>query len=229
MQLRSTKISVIWDGMNDVVSCPSHNGVKNPSTFRPLDWKRAHAELLELARNQATLDTQIGRWLLYALRAGTHAWLGYASVREYAAQLFGFTPRQTQERLRVAEALEELPALARALEQGELCWSAVRELTRVATAQTEAEWLSATRGRNAHQVEQMVKGRARGDRPKHPANAAALQRVLRFDVSAQTYATVQEALTKIRRQAGGRLDDDQALLLLARHVLGGPADAGRSS
>jgi len=194
-----------------------------------LDWKRAHAELVALARKQACLDTQIGRWLLYARRAATHAFLGYGSIDEYAQQLFGFTPRQTQERLRVAEALEELPMLGRAFAQGTLCWSAVREVSRVATPETESQWLAASQGRNAHQIEEMVKGHGRGDGPEDPAHASSLRRVLRFDLSPATYATVQEALTKIRRNAGGRLDDDEALLLMARNVLGGPADVGRGS
>ncbi|HXK17827.1 MAG TPA: HNH endonuclease, partial [Polyangiaceae bacterium] len=38
-----------------------------------------------------------------------------------------------------------------------------------------------------------------------------------------------EALTKLRREADGMLDDDAALLLMARQVLGGPVDAGRAS
>ena len=36
-------------------------------------------------------------------------------------------------------------------------------------------------------------------------------------------------MAKLRREAGGRLDDDAALLLMARQVLGGPSDSGRSS
>jgi len=47
----------------------------------------------------------------------------------------------TSERLRVATSLEQLPKLSNSLRQGQLCWSAVRELTRVATADTEQAWL----------------------------------------------------------------------------------------
>jgi hypothetical protein len=36
-------------------------------------------------------------------------------------------------------------------------------------------------------------------------------------------------MAQIRRDAGGPLDDDAALLLMARQVLGGPVDAGRAS
>jgi hypothetical protein len=212
--------------MDDLVSFRSST---DGTAAASLDWKRAHAELMMLAHRQATLDTEIGSWLLYARRARTHSWLGYASITEYARQLFGFTPRQTLERLRVAEALEELPLLDCAFTEGKLCWSAVRELTRVASPETESEWLAAAQGRGAHQVEEMVQGRTRGDRPGDPVKSSALRRVLRFELSTATYATVQEALTKIRRDAGSALSDDDALLLMARHVLGGPADDGRSS
>jgi hypothetical protein len=212
--------------MNDVIPSPPENHAASNCT---LDWKRAHTALVELARRRADLDAEIGRWLLYAARAAAPAWLGYGSIREYAHHLFGFTARQTQERLRVAEALEELPATHKALEQGVLCWSAVRELTRVVTPATEAEWLAVARRRNAHEVEQMVRGHDRGDRPSDPVSRQALDKVLRFELSPEVYATVQEALAKVRRDAGGRLDDEQALLLMARQVLGGPTDEGRSS
>jgi len=42
-------------------------------------------------------------------------------------------------------------------------------------------------------------------------------------------ATFRDAMAKLRRETGTKLDDDEALLLMARQVLGGPADAGRSS
>src|SRR4026209_1981967 len=215
--------------MNDLASEHSHDIAENQVLLPMLDWKRAPAELVGLARKRAGLDREIGRWLLYARRAGTHAWLGYGNIHEYAQQLFGFTSRQTQERLRVAEALEELSTLDSAFEQGKLCWSAVRELTRVATPDTESKWLAGSDDRSARQIEHMVAGPPRGDDPQDRVNVALLRRVLRFELSPATYATVQEALTKIRREAGGRLEDDEALLLMARHVLGGPRDEGRSS
>jgi hypothetical protein len=81
----------------------------------PFDWKRAHNELVRLASDHARLEWELGRWLLRALRAATPLRLGYASMAEYAHRLFGFDGRFTSEKLRVAETLEELPALSRAL------------------------------------------------------------------------------------------------------------------
>jgi hypothetical protein len=49
-----------------------------------------------------------------------------------------------------------------------------------------------------------------------------------MEVSAETLATFREAMGKLRRDAGESLDDDAALLLLARCALGGPGDGGRA-
>jgi hypothetical protein len=53
--------------------------------------------------------------------------------------------------------------------------------------------------------------------------------VLRFELSAETFATFREAMAKLRRDTGSRLDDDAALLLLARQTLGGPTEPGRAN
>ena len=53
--------------------------------------------------------------------------------------------------------------------------------------------------------------------------------MLRFEVSADTLATFRDAMAKLRRMAPESLDDDAALLLLARHVLGASDDEGRSA
>jgi len=193
------------------------------------EWERAHTELVELAKSRAGFDWQEGRALLRAMRSGAHVRLGYASFSEYIERLFGYSPRFTVERLRVAEALEELPALGRALAVGELGWSTVRELTRVATAETEVEWIELARGGTAREVEKLVSGHRPGDAPGDPTDPTARRHVLRLELSGEALATFREALAKLRREAGEALDDDAAILLMARHVLGGPRDDRRAS
>src|SRR5262245_49478491 len=82
------------------------------------EWVLAHEALSRLARERAAADAEEGRWLLAALRLAAHVHLGYGSFGEYVERLFGYKPRSTQEKLRVAEALEQLPAVAQALETG---------------------------------------------------------------------------------------------------------------
>ncbi|HEY3500802.1 MAG TPA: HNH endonuclease signature motif containing protein, partial [Polyangiaceae bacterium] len=178
---------------------------------------------------RAGLDDEEGRWLLAALREGTHVRFGFGSFDEYSERMFGYGPKVTQEKLRVAEALEELPMLAGELRGGFLNFSVVRELTRVATPQTEGEWLQVARGKTVREVEQLVSGRRPGNRPDDVADPRAKRHVLRFEVSGEVLATFREALGKVRRESSEALDDDDALLLLSRYVLGGSRDEGRSS
>src|SRR5438270_12870314 len=105
-----------------------------------VDWRRAHQELSRIARERAAHEHEEAKWIMVALRSDTSVHLGYGTFLEYLERLFGYTPRQAEERLRVAECLEDLPALGAALRDGALTWSAVREVTRVATRSTEAVW-----------------------------------------------------------------------------------------
>ena len=105
----------------------------------------------------------------------------------------------------------------------------MRELSRVAVPETEREWLLAARGKTAREVERMVSGLAPGDRPADRRRPERLRHILRFEVGAETLATFREAMRELRKRSDHRLDDDAALLLMAREVLGGPGDAGRAS
>ena len=192
------------------------------------EWMLAHEALSRLAKARAQAEFEEGSWLLCALHAATHVRLGFGSFAEYIERLFGYSPRTTQEKLRVAEALEELPKTAAELAAGNVNWSTVRELTRVAIAETEEKWLEAAKSKTVRQVEALVNGRSPGDTPNSPSDPQKRRHVLRFEVSAETLATFRDAVAKLRRGCDFKLDDDSALLLMARHLLGGPTDEGRA-
>jgi 5-methylcytosine-specific restriction endonuclease McrA len=194
-----------------------------------LDWRRAHERCQSLSRRVAALDREIGRALLAAERAHVCVHLGYGGIVEYGERLFGFAPKVTLERLRVAGALEELPLVDQALGDGRLCYSAARELTRVAVADTEGEWLAAAAGKAVREVEDLVSGHAPGDRPDDPRRPEARRYWLRFEVAADVLALFRQAVGALRKQHGGHLDDEQALAMMARLALGGPGDHGRAS
>jgi 5-methylcytosine-specific restriction endonuclease McrA len=197
--------------------------------LKDASWRQAHEELVRLATERAGLDFEEGRWLVRAHRSGAHLRLGYASFHEYTERLFGYGPRLTQEKLRVAEALEDLPETAGDLQTGTISFSLARELTRVATPSTEKEWLEAARGRTVREVEHLVSGHRPGSLPDDVPDSQLKRHVLRLDLSGEVFATFREAMAKIRRDAGGSLDDDAAMLLLCRQALEGPKDPGRSS
>jgi len=148
------------------------------------EWMLAHEALSRLAKAHAQAEFEEGKWLLCALHEATHVRLGFGSFAEYVERLFGYSPRTTQEKLRVAEALEELPRASEALESGTINWSTLRELTRVAITETEEQWLEVAKGKTVRQVEALVSGRSPGDTPDSPSNPRKRRHVLRFEVSA---------------------------------------------
>ena len=194
-----------------------------------LDWQTAHQQLVRISKSRSELDRDEARWLLVAFRSGVHRRLGFANFAQYAERTLGYKPRATEERLRVAEALESLPELAEALQSGALNWTAVRELSRVATRDTESDWLKAAQGRTVREVEALVSGHRPGDTPEEPKDPALQKHALHFEVTAETLALFREATDKLRREAGHPLDDDAVLLMMAREILGGPNDPGRAN
>ncbi|RYZ01889.1 MAG: hypothetical protein EOO73_33870 [Myxococcales bacterium] len=192
-------------------------------------WQVTHAALEAHAKQRAGLDFEEAGLLLAARRAEVHRHFGYGSFAEYVERLLGYAPRVTHDKVRVAEALEALPELSRELREGTVNYSQARELTRVATPQTEKIWLTHARGRTSREVEKLVSGRRPGALPDSPVEPAQQRHVLRFDVSGGTLASFREAVAQLQRAAGEHLEDDDPLLLLARQVLGGPVDDGRAS
>ena len=64
--------------------------------------------------------------------------------------------RDTRERVRVGRALRELPRVEDAFVSGEVSYSRVRELTRVAEPSTEMEWLELARTLDMQALERRV-------------------------------------------------------------------------
>ena len=94
----------------------------------------------------AEFDSRAG-WAEAGARSCAH-WLNWKCGLDLGA---------AREKLRVAHALGRLPLIAAAMASGELSYSKARALTRVATAENEAELLAAARQATAHHVEAMVR------------------------------------------------------------------------
>jgi hypothetical protein len=89
---------------------------------------------------------------------------GFTSCAAWLTWRVGLDPGAARERVRVARALGTLPRLANALARGELSYSKVRALTRVATPETEERLLAVGRAGTAEHVERIVRGWRRVDR-----------------------------------------------------------------
>jgi hypothetical protein len=97
---------------------------------------------------------------------------GFSSCAAWLTWRVGLAPGAAREHVRVARALGTLPRLAEALALGELSYSKVRALTRVATAETEERLMSVGRAGTAEHVERIVRAWRYVDRKAETRDAA---------------------------------------------------------
>ena len=197
-------------------SSVSHRGEYHDDV---VDWQRVDRALRTLARRRATLDADEARWLREAEECQLWRHLGMVSAIDYMERVLGYGPRVAQDRLRVARALGALPLLTAALSAGELPFTAVRELTRVATPSTEADWRRAARGKTVGQIEDLVAGRRPGDNPDDPVEPEVRPRVVRFELSPETFTSLRQAQQVLNEEHGRHLSDDELVAALASAVL----------
>ena len=190
------------------------------------DWKVIDRELRTIARRRAQLDAEEARWLREAERARIWRELGMVSAIDYMERVLGHTPHVATERLRVARALGDLPATSDAFELGELSFSAVRELTRVATPETEARWLNRALAKSVREVEQLVAGHKRGDDPSDTPDPEIRMHDVRFRLPPETYARLRQVRATLGDAAGGHVDDIALIELMCDAVLDRATDSG---
>jgi len=212
----------------------------------------------EIAELSAHLEAATARLLdlirEFDARGGWNS--GFSSCAAWLSWRVGYAPGAARERVRVARALGTLPLLAQALARGELSYAKVRELTRVATPETEETLLAVGRAGTAEHVERIVRGWRRMDlkAENQVANRHHVARALHVyqdedgtvrihgRLTPEVGAVLLKALEAAReclyqRRRGEALDDDpptmeqlqaDALTLLAETALHRGIDPGAS-
>ena len=89
---------------------------------------------------------------------------GFHSCAHWLVWRVGLDLGAAREKMRVARALAALPRLSEAMRRGEISYSKVRALTRIATPANECDLLSFARAGTAAHVERLVRGMRRVDR-----------------------------------------------------------------
>ena len=97
-----------------------------------------------------------------------HGWEGWRSCAHWLNWRTGLDLGAAREKLRVATALADLNHVAAAMARGQLSYSKVRALTRVASPATEARLLAVALSATAAQVERLVRAWRRVDRDAQP-------------------------------------------------------------
>ena len=215
--------------------------------FRPL--AELEANLLDswMGVTQATYQFLV---LLreFDLRQGWAEW-GSADCADWLNWKCGINRSTAQEKLRTARALYDLPQIEEAFKRGDLSYSKVRALTRVATAVTETGLLDHALDATASQVEDHCRRLRNGGRSvsTNDANRTLVQRALhrsfRDDGSGAISVVLPREEVELVMQAldhvSGELPDIEgrsifaqaadALVQMARDTLSGNAGAGSSA
>ncbi|MDQ7821715.1 MAG: hypothetical protein RDV48_02855 [Candidatus Eremiobacteraeota bacterium] len=137
-------------GADEVLSRADSRHIFRDLTGEVLDWN-----LWCLSSAGVRLDLLIGEALLSL--HGKLEKLGYVRVGDFAREELGLSSRSGYELMRNAKALQKLPLIREALEQGLLRKSALRYLFQVVTPENEAEWLSKAIECTIRQIEEEVK------------------------------------------------------------------------
>ena len=137
----------------------------------------------------------------------------------YLEAILGYAPRTAADRIRVARALDELPQLAAELGAGRLHYTVVRELARVASPATEADWIERARGKNVRDVQELVSGHGKGSRPTDEPDEDLRAREVSFELVPEVFALLRETRLRIEREVGERLDDNALIEALCRRAL----------
>jgi hypothetical protein len=184
-----------------------------------MEWQLVDRRLRTYRHHRAQLDAAELSDLVRAESMKIHWMLGHSTMLEYMELALGYTPHVARERLRVARALVQLPETSGALAAGQLPFSAVRELTRVATEDTEQEWLARSRDKTVHEIEEMVAGRAPGDRPDDPTRPDLRERRLGLSLPPQALALWRQARKELANERGAEVTDADLLETLCRRFL----------
>ena len=101
-----------------------------------------HERLLAALDAMRKAESQAVTLFAEVLKGKLYRGLGFASIHLYAEEALGFSRSKTYEFIRLAEALDELPVLKDQIDSGKLPWTKAREVVKVATPETEKEWLA---------------------------------------------------------------------------------------
>ncbi|MFT6305101.1 MAG: hypothetical protein ACI9US_003389 [Gammaproteobacteria bacterium] len=138
----------------------AHNLTENHETYHPPEASDPATIAQQVKTLAQALDRGTCKLILLLPEFDRHkAWAqdGQHSCVAWLNAYCGMSPSSAHDRRRVAYALEELPVVCQLFQLGELSWSKVRALTRVATPDNERELASQALMMSASAIEQVAR------------------------------------------------------------------------
>ncbi|MBL0214613.1 MAG: HNH endonuclease [Myxococcales bacterium] len=189
-------------------------------TCRERDWIKLHQEITSVGKQIVCLEAREIDLLLEAEDTKLYRRMGFPTIYAYIESVLQHSHHVATERMRVAHELLELPGIAEQFRAGELAWTSVRELTRVATGKTEDAWLDAAEGKISTEIQQLVRGKSKGDLPTDPVDPKKIRhRIVLEGISEEGMMLFKQARNAAADAQGGTCTDDELVRALAAGVL----------
>ncbi len=134
-------------------------------TFETLSDEQVADEIATWAGRVAAGEARLLALIAEYDRREGWATHGCLSLTQWLTWRLGWAPRAAQERARTARALVQLPLVTAAMCRGELSYSQVRAITRVAVPGDEQRWIDLARVMTGQQLERTVLGVRRARKP----------------------------------------------------------------
>jgi hypothetical protein len=130
----------------------SNNNILNHGSAR-----KAHQKLVksleELKKHERVVLLLFGEIMLKKLYQD----LGYSSMLNYAKEALKMSRTTAFYYISITNSLETLPKTKSAVAKGEIEWTKVREVTKVATAETEGQWLTEAKKSSRRELAEKTK------------------------------------------------------------------------
>ena len=188
----------------------------------------SHA-LHQLAKKSAGTITRyralLGRLLLAIERTDAYLEHGCSSGVHYAVLQLGLPLKEARRLMLVSRELESLPYLRMLANDGQISWSKLREIVRVATQETEQQWGELCRKRTYAEIEALVVRSQRGEIPSDQPTRRAPRSQLQFHFEADQMAVLERGLQLMCQLSGRALGMAEAIeLVFAEKLAEHPVD-----
>jgi 5-methylcytosine-specific restriction endonuclease McrA len=180
---------------------------------------------LSLQRSLAAMDKAHQAsvlWFGEVMRRRLFRGRGHSSINQYAIQELGFSKSRTDDFVRLARRLDNLPGVREAVASGDLGYTKAREIVSVATPETQDTWLEAAKGTRKELVREVKKARraAKVDPaqvellPSSPPLVAPKELPVRFQADFTPEQEARRAALVERLHKLGGVPNDRAELVL---------------
>jgi hypothetical protein len=135
--------------LGDYGNCPKDLVIRTYVRYRQAALDLIDEQQLEALRagvavdcaHLSALQASVGRQLLEVARSGAWGGPGIKSIEHWASMALGLAPATTKAHLAVAEKLEVLPVIDRAVREGRLSFDKAKAVVPVATTATQERWM----------------------------------------------------------------------------------------